>query len=124
MTTDNGRVFAADSVAAIEVESGTGTTRQMLLGPDVTPNFQMRKFVIQPGGSIPAHTNSVEHEQYVLGGAARIGIGDEVFEVKAGDVVYMPGGAPHWYETLGDAPYEFLCLGPNGEDIVALVDET
>ena len=56
------------------VSAGEGTSRQILIGPDEAPNFAMRKFVIKPGGSIPAHTNTVEHEQYVLGGKAKIGI--------------------------------------------------
>ena len=33
---------------------------------------------------MPKHTNTVEHEQYVLGGAARIGLGDDVIEVTQG----------------------------------------
>jgi quercetin dioxygenase-like cupin family protein len=125
MTTScKARVFSADTVEAMVVDSGSGTTKAMLLGPEVTPNFQMRRFVIQPGGSIPAHTNSVEHEQYVLGGAGRVGIGKQVYEVKAGDVLFIPPGAPHWYETVGDAPYEFLCLGPNGEDVITMIEKS
>ncbi len=117
-----GRVFAAASVE-MEPVPGRGARRAMLLGPEETPNFQMRRFVIEPGGAIPAHTNTVEHEQYVLSGAARVGIGEEVFEAKAGDVLFIPAGVPHWYETLGDAPYEFLCLGPNAEDRIEMVED-
>ena len=62
----------------------------------------MKKFVIEPGGGIPAHTNTVEHEQYVLGGRARIGIGERVYEVERGDVVFIPAGEPHWYEVQSD----------------------
>ena len=51
---------------------------------------------------MPNHTNTVEHEQYVLQGAATIGIGDEEFQVKAGDVVYIPAGVPHWYRSEGE----------------------
>ncbi len=115
------KVFAAKTVRA-EPVAGKGATRAMLLGPEETANFQMRKFAIEPGGAIPAHTNSVEHEQYVLSGAARVGIGDDVHDVQAGDVLYIPAGAPHWYETKGDEPYVFLCLGPNGEDTIKMVE--
>ncbi len=115
------RVFPSASVESTPV-AGKGATRAMLLGPQETPNFQMRKFTIEPGGSIPAHTNSVEHEQYVLSGTARIGIGGEVHEVSAGDVIFIPAGVPHWYETTGDAPYVFLCLGPNGEDRIEMAE--
>ncbi len=125
MNTVKERVFAADSVAAVVVEQGTGTTtRQMLLGPEITPNFQMRRFIMQPGSFMPNHTNSVEHEQYVLGGSAMVGIGNIVYEVKQGDVLFIPPGVPHWYEVQGDAPYEFLCLGPNGEDVITMIEES
>jgi quercetin dioxygenase-like cupin family protein len=45
---------------------------------------------MEPGGGIPEHTNTVEHEQYVLRGHAKIGIGTEELEVRAGDVVFIP----------------------------------
>ena len=44
------------------IGAGQGTSRQILISPEQGPNFAMRKFVMQPGGDIPAHTNAVEHE--------------------------------------------------------------
>lgn len=70
---------------------------------------------------MPLHTNSVEHEQYVLRGSARVTIGDEVHQVQAGDVVYIEAGTPHSYEALGDEPFEFLCAVPNQPDTIELV---
>jgi quercetin dioxygenase-like cupin family protein len=107
------------SVASVPVEgvpAGTGTTRQVLIGPDLGPNFALRKFSMQPGGGMPLHTNTVEHEQYVLGGRARVVIGDEVREVQKDDVVFIPRGVPHSYKTLGEEPFEFLCVVPNLPD--------
>jgi quercetin dioxygenase-like cupin family protein len=109
--------FPAETVAA-----GKGTERQVLIGPDQAPNFAMRRFIMQPGGGIPAHTNTVEHEQYVLRGRAKVGIGDEAFEVKAGDVAYIAAGTPHWYEVQGDEPFEFICVVPNAADEITLLD--
>ena len=106
---------AAD-VPAEAVAAGTGTTRQVLIGPDLGPNFALRRFIMEPGGGIPAHTNTVEHEQYVLCGRARLGIADRVEEVAAGDVVFIPAGTPHWYEVLGEERFEFLCIVPNQPD--------
>lgn len=112
----------ANEVQRDEVTAGRGTVRQMLIGPDEGPNFAMRRFIMQPGGGMPKHTNQVEHEQYVLRGRARIGIGDEVVEVKRDDVLYIPAGTPHWYESLGDEPFEFLCVVPNRPDKIEVVD--
>jgi quercetin dioxygenase-like cupin family protein len=83
---------------------------------DGAPNFEMRKFTIKPGGSIPRHFHpDIEHEQYVLKGTYKIGIGDKVKEVKAGDSVYIPPGTPHWYENSGKENAEFLCIVPKKE---------
>lgn len=104
------------------VKAGSSTERQILIGPDEGPNFAMRRFVIKPGGSMPAHTNTVEHEQYVLNGTAKIGFDDEVYHVKKDDVVFIPAGVPHWYEVQGNEPFEFLCIVPNGDDQIQLIE--
>lgn len=105
------------------VSSGTSTTKQVLIGPDDAPNFAMRKFTMEPGGGMPKHTNTVEHEQYVLRGRARIGLGEDVIEVEEGDVLFIPAGLPHWYEALGPEPFEFLCVVPNAPDTIRLVED-
>ena len=109
-------------IEANVVEAGTGTTIQVLISPEEGPHFAMRRFVIQPGGGMPNHTNLVEHEQYVLNGQARIGIGDDVFEVQQGDVVFIPAEIPHWYKNVGEEPFEFLCLVPNKTDTITILD--
>jgi len=104
------------------VSAGTKTYRQILIGPDEGPNFAMRRFIIESGGGMPRHTNTVEHEQYVLNGRAKIGIGDEVFEVEKGNVVYIPAGIPHWYNVEAEEPFEFLCIIPNKPDKTTIME--
>lgn len=111
-------------VEAKNVAAGKDTTIQVLISSQEGPHFAMRKFSMLPGGGMPRHTNTVEHEQYVLRGRARIGIENEVYEVQAGDVVFIPEGVPHFYENIGDEPFEFLCLIPNKEDKITVLDET
>jgi quercetin dioxygenase-like cupin family protein len=110
-------------VEAKNVAAGRDTTIQVLISSQEGPNFALRKFSMQKGGGMPRHTNTVEHEQYVLAGQARIGIGDETYDVKQGDVVFIPEGALHYYENTGDGPFEFLCIIPNKEDKITVVDE-
>ena len=118
-----GSVKKADDVNRISVPAGTATETQVLLGPDDgMPNFAMRRFIMGEGGGMPRHTNEVEHEQYVLTGRARISIGDEIHEVSAGNVVFIPAGTPHHYEVL-EAPFEFLCMVPNLPDKIEILDE-
>ncbi|HUF75510.1 MAG TPA: cupin domain-containing protein [Longimicrobiales bacterium] len=113
----------ADTLPTEPVSAGRGTTRQVLIGPEEGPNFAMRRFIMEPGGGMPMHTNEVEHEQYVLRGSARVRIGDDLHHVRAGDVVYIPGGVPHSYDAdEGEEPFEFLCVVPNRPDQIRLVD--
>lgn len=109
-------------VPAEPVPAGRDTARQVLIDAVDGPHFAMRRFIMQPGGGMPEHTNSVEHEQYVLSGRGRVGIAGKVYEVAKDDVVFIPAGVPHWYEAQGDEPFEFLCMVPNLPDRIELVE--
>ena len=111
-----GVVKSASRVERQTVAAGTATESQVLLGAgDGAPNFAMRRFIMGAGGGMPRHINSVEHEQFVLKGRARVGIGERDYEVGPEDVLYIPAGAAHFYEVL-EAPFEFLCMVPNSPD--------
>ncbi len=113
----------SSAVPAEPVTAGSKTSRQVLISPQEGPNFAMRLFTIRAGGEMPPHTNSVEHEQYVLSGRAQIGIENETYTVEQGDVVYIPANLTHWYKTIGEEPFQFLCMVPNLEDTITLVKE-
>ena len=54
-------VKSSESVAAEVVEAGTGTKLQVLINDEEGPNFALRRFIMEPGGGIPEHTNAEEH---------------------------------------------------------------
>jgi quercetin dioxygenase-like cupin family protein len=110
-----------DIIEAIPQKAGCGVSMKMLLSPDESPHFAMRNFTIEAGGHMPLHTNTVEHEQYVLSGRAKVIIGDKSIEAGAGDILLIPAGVPHSYETLGDETYSFLCLVPKGTDVIEVL---
>lgn len=113
----------ANQVPEIVVAAGEKTTIQILISAQEGPNFALRRFIMQPGGGMPLHTNTVEHEQYVLRGRAKIGIDGQDYTVKTGDVVFIPAGAPHYYQNIGDEPFEFLCIIPNQKDEITLIKQ-
>ncbi len=113
----------SQDVPAEPVSAGKATRKQVLISGDEGPHFALRRFIMGPGGGMPRHTNVVEHEQYVLQGKARIGIGDETYIVQAGDVVFIPGGVPHWYQNIGDEDFIFLCAVPNKEDKTVILPD-
>lgn len=103
------------------VPNTTGVTKAVLISAEEAPNFAMRKFSIAPGGSMPLHTNKVEHEQYILRGKARVQLGEEVLEVTVGNIVFIPACLPHCYTNIADEPFEFLCLIPTCEDVTTFL---
>ena len=113
----------AQEVEAQLVKAGDKTTIQVLISAQEGPNFAMRRFSMEPDGGMPVHTNTVEHEQFVLRGHASIGVGAETFEVRAGDVVFIPEGVPHWYQNVGEENFEFLCIIPNKPDEIKIIDK-
>jgi len=122
--TRNGVVRRSDMVDRQKVSAGKATEFQVLLGESQgMPHFAMRRFIMGAGGGMPRHTNTVEHGQYVLKGRARVTIGDDVHEVSAGSVLYIPAGAPHDYQVI-EAPFVFLCMVPHGEDRVEICEES
>ncbi len=111
-------VRSADQVAKKPVQKGTNSFVQVLIGPDEgAPNFILRKFTILPGGRIPAHRHpTIEHEQFVLKGSMRLGLGEREVEVGAGEAVLIPAGVAHWYYNEGDEPVEFICVIPKTKE--------
>lgn len=109
------------AIEPIKVADATSVTKKVLLSRSETPNFEMRCFTIQPGGEMPRHTNLVEHEQFVIRGKARIGIGDEEFDVQYGSVILIPANQPHWYRNSGTEEFQFLCLVPNQVDAITFI---
>jgi quercetin dioxygenase-like cupin family protein len=103
------------------VDAAEALRKGVLIGPNQgAPNFAMRRFTLAPGGTVPKHTNAVEHEQYVLEGEYVVGLEDEERTVSAGDTLLIPAGTVHWYRNEGDEPGAFICVVPNGDDEIRL----
>jgi quercetin dioxygenase-like cupin family protein len=42
--------------------------------------------------------------------------------MATGDSVFIPAGAVHWYRNEGSEPGAFVCVVPNGDDDIRLVE--
>jgi quercetin dioxygenase-like cupin family protein len=106
-----------------EVEAADGLEKTVLVDEsDGAPTLALRRFTLDPGGSVPEHTNAIEHEQYVLHGEYVVGIDDTEYTVSAGDTVHIPAETVHWYRNEGDEQVAFLCAVPTGDDTIQLVE--
>jgi HTH-type transcriptional regulator, repressor for puuD len=57
--------------------------------------------VFEPGTAIPLHTHNVEESVLVLEGAAAAVVGDDRFDLEAGDATWVPAGVPHRFANRG-----------------------
>ncbi|MFB6235899.1 MAG: cupin domain-containing protein [Halopenitus sp.] len=119
----NAVIKRRDDVEYEVVEAAEAMGKGVLIGPeDGAPNFSMRRFILEPDAEVPRHTNDVEHEQYVLAGEYTVGIGDEEYTVGHGDSLLIPAGAEHWYHNDGTERGAFICVVPNEDDEIQLVE--
>ncbi len=119
-----GVIRRADEIESETVDAADGLEQAVLVGEaHGAPNLAIRRFSLAAGGSVPRHTNEIEHEQYVLRGEYVVGIGEQEFTVSAGDALHIPAGVVHWYRNEGDEPGAFICAVPTGDDEIHLVDE-
>ena len=88
-------------------------TRQILIGQDEnSPNFHLRYFAVQPGGHTSLDRHAHEHGVYILHGQALLKLGNDEYDLNAGDVVYIPGHEVHQFFASGQEPFGFLCVVP------------
>jgi quercetin dioxygenase-like cupin family protein len=128
MSSDAPRVRRPDDLTYETVDAAEGLRKAVLVGEaHGAPTLAIRRFVLDPGGSVPRHTNEIEHEQYVLEGEYVVGLrkdGEDVeHTVRAGDSLHIPAGTVHWYRNEGERPGAFVCAVPTGDDEIRLVDE-
>ena len=117
------QIRRAEDIEYESVGAADGMEKGVLVGEaHGAPNLAIRRFTLAPGGSVPKHTNKIEHEQYVLEGEYVVGIDDTEHTVSAGDALHIPAGVVHWYRNEGDQKGAFLCAVPTGDDEITLVD--
>jgi quercetin dioxygenase-like cupin family protein len=117
-------VRSADDIESEPVDAAEGLSKAVLIGEeDGGGNLAIRRFTLEPGASVPKHTNEIEHEQSVLAGEYVVGIEGEEHTVGPGDALHIPAGAVHWYRNEGSEAGEFICAVPTGDDSIELVED-
>jgi quercetin dioxygenase-like cupin family protein len=77
---------------------------------------------VAPGGGPPAHTHAAEELFLVQEGRLAFLTGEPGVERLAGpgDLIHVPGGRPHGYRNVGQAPARMLVVFDDGLQIVPL----
>jgi quercetin dioxygenase-like cupin family protein len=110
--------MSEDRAVPMHVESGATEPIQLPDGVELEwkiTSEMSRGALIQfvqtnpPGQGVPMHIHHTDEESiYLLEGTLLFQLGDDVFEVRAGDMVDMPRGEPHGFKTIGETPTKVL----------------
>lgn len=95
-----------------------GALFHFLAGGEQTNNaFSLIYIEVHKGNEPPAHIHQREDESYyILEGAIRFWVGDQVIDAKAGDFIHLPKGIPHKFELQSDCVKELMWMTPSGLD--------
>lgn len=86
-------------------------TRQVLAGSYGEPcSFRVRYFEVGPGGHSSLEKHEHVHVVVNLRGRGRVIVGEDVYDVRPFDIIYVPPWTPHQFVNDGDEPYGFLCI--------------
>jgi HTH-type transcriptional repressor of puuD len=79
--------------------------------------------VFAPGTGIPLHAHNVEESVLVLAGQATAVIGDERFDLEAGQATWVPAGIPHCFINRGDGDMTIYWVY-GGRDVTRTITAT
>ena len=87
-----------------------------LSGADTGGAFCVLDMGLAPGMMVPRHTHTREDEvYYVLKGELEVIVGDEVFNLRAGDTLMAPRDIPHQLRNSGNVENHYLLMfSPSG----------
>jgi quercetin dioxygenase-like cupin family protein len=108
-------VRSVHNVAQVALEWGNLV---WLVGSDDMPGAQQTFGVVtvHPGKRNPLHRHpNCEELLYVLEGEADHLLGDEMYRLKAGDVIRIPQGVPHWARATSDSPVVAIISFSSGD---------
>lgn len=72
--------------------------------------FHLRYFEVAPGGYTTLEKHEHEHVVICVRGSGKAIAGDEVFDMKFMDVLYVSPNTPHQFINTGDEPFGFFCI--------------
>lgn len=91
----------------------TGTVSHRLIGPETVGSvgLELLDGYIEPGEGAVRHAHpGIEQVCYLLSGTAHVEVGDESFEMEAGDCCYFPPYVEHVFQVTGDVPVRMLVV--------------
>jgi mannose-1-phosphate guanylyltransferase / mannose-6-phosphate isomerase len=97
-------------------------------GIDHGDKFQVKHIIVNPGAKLSLQMHYKRAEHWVLvSGSAQVTCGDKVFPLKENESTYIPLGATHRLENIGDKPLHLIEVQSGsylGEDDIVRFEDT
>ena len=88
-----------------------GVVKNVLVGPnEQAPNYVIRYFQLEPGGSSRQERHPHDHGVIILNGEARVQINENFETLGPLDVVYVAGNDLHQFVNTGEKTLGFICV--------------
>jgi HTH-type transcriptional repressor of puuD len=109
-------------------DRGSGVRTLPFVGKWNTPANESNRIttgmtVFAPGTGIPLHSHNVEESVLVVAGEATALIGDERFDLVAGEATWVPAGIPHCFLNRGQGEMTIYWVY-GGRDVTRTVTAT
>ena len=86
------------------------TVRELVQTGDGARNLSLAEATVPAGGETIEHLHRTSEEIYnVVSGAGRMRLGEDEFEIAAGDAILIPPGTRHKLWNQGAEPLVLLC---------------
>ncbi len=106
-------LIRAKDVAAYQPANHHHTSNQRLIGPETVGATQMEVLLgtLQKGGGALPHSHpGIEQACYLLEGTACVSVGEQTFDMGAGDTCFFPADVPHVFTVTSDTPVKLLVI--------------
>ena len=105
-----GALFGVESeVPAAALGGDPQVMVRSLLPGDIGFDFAVNTMTYQPGAALSqVEIHVMEHGLVMLEGAGTYRLGEERYEVRAGDFIWMAPYCPQWFVAEGDVPAKYL----------------
>src|SRR5690349_7321944 len=76
------------------------------------PDLSVGLYVLEPGEPDLQQPHTEDEVYYVVSGRAKITVGDEVRDVRAGSIVFVATAVPHTFHDITEDLVLFVAFGP------------
>jgi quercetin dioxygenase-like cupin family protein len=112
------KVFKPDEIPAESANSplftGGPVTRQTLLTPEMSNNFNLAIVNFSAGARNKMHTHSSDQVLFVTAGTGIIATNSQQEVITIGDVVHIPAEEHHWHGATRDSSFSHIALTAKG----------